>query len=143
MLDVLATAEALRDDAEAGDPAFTVIPVAVGPSVRTGHGLVLATIPLTEITVPRDVLVMPAVGVKTPDRIVDVVRGIPPSTGSRRVAGPAPPCRGVQRHVLPRRGRGARRIDRDDELVARAGVPSPLCPASTSTSGAPSSTTTG
>ncbi|WP_260850812.1 hypothetical protein [Rhodococcus sp. WB9] len=77
MLDVLATADALRDDAEAGDQAFTVIPVAVGPSVRTRHGLVLATTPLTEIAVPPDVLVMPAVGVKTPDRIVDVVRGHP------------------------------------------------------------------
>ncbi|UDG96831.1 GlxA family transcriptional regulator [Rhodococcus opacus] len=77
MLDVLATADALRDDAEAGDQAFTVIPVAVGPSVRTGHGLVLATAPLTEIAEPPDVLVMPALGVKTPDRIVDVVRGHP------------------------------------------------------------------
>ncbi|TQC50839.1 helix-turn-helix domain-containing protein [Rhodococcus sp. WS4] len=77
MLDVLATADALRGDTEAVEPPFTVTPVAVGSSVRTGHGLTLATTPLKEVTEPPDILVMPAIGVKTPAQIVDVVRGHP------------------------------------------------------------------
>ncbi|MEV0948648.1 helix-turn-helix domain-containing protein [Rhodococcus sp. NPDC049939] len=77
VLDVLATANALHDGIEAGRPPFTAVPVAVGPSVRTGHGLVLATTPLEDIVEPADVLMMPAIGVRTPAQIVDVVRGHP------------------------------------------------------------------
>ncbi|HEX3791041.1 MAG TPA: helix-turn-helix domain-containing protein [Pseudonocardiaceae bacterium] len=74
LLDVLATANALRTDAPAGGSPFDVTVVSTQAEVRTGHGLRLATTPLTDLADAPDVLVMPAVGFKAPAQVVDIVR---------------------------------------------------------------------
>jgi transcriptional regulator GlxA family with amidase domain len=74
VLDVLAAANHLRADAAAGPVPFEVTVVGTEPSVRTGHGLRIATAPLSELDSTPDVLVTPAVGLKSPREVVDVVR---------------------------------------------------------------------
>jgi transcriptional regulator GlxA family with amidase domain len=76
VLDILATANALREDVAASVPPFDITVAGTGASVRTGHGLRLATTPLTELETVPDLLVMPAVGcgLKSPHQIVDIVR---------------------------------------------------------------------
>ncbi|AOW94063.1 AraC family transcriptional regulator [Rhodococcus sp. WMMA185] len=99
LLDVLATANALHERADVGQSPFTVVPVAVEPSVRTGHGLELVTTPLEDIAELPDVLVMPAIGVRTPAQIVDTVRGHPAldwvAEGRRSGAALAAACSGT------------------------------------------------
>jgi len=76
VLDILATANALREDVATSVPPFDITVAGTGASVRTGHGLRLATTPLTELETVPDLLVMPAVGcgLKSPHQIVDIVR---------------------------------------------------------------------
>ncbi|WP_072690303.1 hypothetical protein [Rhodococcus marinonascens] len=74
VLDVLATANVLYEGADVGQSPFTVAPVAMGRSVRTGHGLVLATTPLEDIAESPDVLLMPAIGVRTPAQVLVISR---------------------------------------------------------------------
>lgn len=74
-LDVLATANALRGEAAATTPPFEVTVTAIRNEVRTGHALHLATTPLAELPAPPDLLVMPAVGLRAPAEVIEIVRG--------------------------------------------------------------------
>jgi transcriptional regulator GlxA family with amidase domain len=74
VLDVLATANLLRADVAAAAAPFDVTVVGTEASVRTGHGLRLATTPLADLDFVPEVLVMPAVGLKSPGQVVDIVR---------------------------------------------------------------------
>jgi transcriptional regulator GlxA family with amidase domain len=79
-LDVLATANALRAEAAATTTPFEVTVTAIRNEVRTGHALRLATTPLAELADragPPDLLIMPAVGLCSPDEIVAIVRSNP------------------------------------------------------------------
>jgi transcriptional regulator GlxA family with amidase domain len=77
VLDVVATANVLRGDVATSVPPFDVTVGGTEASVRTGHGLRLATTPLAELGVP-DLLVVPAIGcdLKAP-QIVDLVQNHP------------------------------------------------------------------
>lgn len=77
VLDVLATANALRAEVAAAPPPFGVTVTGTSGAVRTGHGLRLATTPLAELEPAPDLLVMPAVGLRSPEEIVEIVRGHP------------------------------------------------------------------
>ena len=79
VLDILATANALRADVATSVPPFDVTVTGTEASVRTGHGLRLATTPLTELDTVPDLLVMPAVGcdLTSPRQVVDIVRNHP------------------------------------------------------------------
>src|ERR1700683_4343100 len=79
VLDVLAAANALREDVATSVPPFDVTVAGTETEVRTGHGLRLATEPLTELGIVPDLLVMPAVGcgLKAPQQVVDIVRDHP------------------------------------------------------------------
>jgi transcriptional regulator GlxA family with amidase domain len=79
VLDVLATADALREEVTPSVLPFDVTVVGTETSVRTGHGLRLTTTPLTELDTVPDLLVMPAVGCgyKAPQQVVDIVRNHP------------------------------------------------------------------
>jgi transcriptional regulator GlxA family with amidase domain len=76
ILDIVATANALREDVAAAVLPFDVTVAGAEASVCTGHGLHLATKPLAELESVPDLLVMPAVGcgLKSPQQIVDTVR---------------------------------------------------------------------
>ncbi len=75
-LDILATANALSGQAGLPGAPFEVTPAGQGRSVRTGHGLQLATTPWAELRDnPPELAVMPAIGLRPPAEIVDVVRG--------------------------------------------------------------------
>lgn len=76
-LDVLATANALRGEAAATTPPFEVTVTAIRNEVRTGHALHLATTPLAELPAPPDLLVMPAVGLRAPAEVIEIVRDHP------------------------------------------------------------------
>jgi len=79
VLDILATANVLSG--QAGLPAvpFEVTPVSGGGSITTAHGLQLATTPWRELHDDPgrrpELAVMPAVGLRPPGEIVDIVRG--------------------------------------------------------------------
>ena len=75
VVDVLATANALRQDVPAPPPAFTVTIVGLTKRVRTGNGLTVNPVPARKMEQLPDLLVMPALGVKTPSEIIDTVRG--------------------------------------------------------------------
>ncbi|MBV9793044.1 MAG: helix-turn-helix domain-containing protein [Actinobacteria bacterium] len=79
VLDVLATANALSGQAGLPAAPFEVTTVGAGTSVRTGHGLQLATTAWPELDDDParrpELAVMPAVGLRPPAEIVDVVRG--------------------------------------------------------------------
>ena len=75
VVDVLATANALRQDVPAPPTAFTVTIVGLSKRVRTGNGLTVNPVPAKKMAQRPDLLVMPALGVKTPEEIIDTVRG--------------------------------------------------------------------
>jgi transcriptional regulator GlxA family with amidase domain len=77
ILDVLATANALRAEAATAMPPFEVTVTGLEDEVRTGHALRLATTPLARLAAPPDLLVMPAVGLRAPSEVVEIVRGHP------------------------------------------------------------------
>src|SRR5260221_8190444 len=79
VLDILATANALRADVATSVLPFDVTVTGTEASVRTGHGLRLNTTPLTELDTVPDLLVMPAVGcdLRSPRQVVDIVRNHP------------------------------------------------------------------
>jgi len=79
VLDVLAAANALREDVATSVPPFDVTVAGTEASVRTGHGLRLATQPLTDLGIVPDLVVMPAVGcgLKSSRQVVDIVRNHP------------------------------------------------------------------
>ena len=79
VLDVLATANALREDVATSVPSFDVTVAGTEASVRTGHGLRLTTEPLTNLGIVPDLVVVPAVGcgLKSSQQVVDIVRNHP------------------------------------------------------------------
>ena len=79
VLDVLATANALREEVAASVLPFEVTVAGTEASVRTAHGLRLATTPLAELDTVPDLLVTPAVACSfsAPQQVVDIVRDHP------------------------------------------------------------------
>jgi transcriptional regulator GlxA family with amidase domain len=77
VLDILATANALRPEVAGAPPPFEVTITGTRNAVRTGHGLRLAATPLGGLDGVPDLLVMPAVGLRSPEEIIDIVRGHP------------------------------------------------------------------
>jgi transcriptional regulator GlxA family with amidase domain len=77
VLDVLATANSLRDDITGGPPPYEVVITGLATTARTGHGLSVETVPLTAMERLPDVFVGPALAAKTPPRIVEAVRNHP------------------------------------------------------------------
>jgi transcriptional regulator GlxA family with amidase domain len=76
VLDILGTANVLSSVAGLPEPPFQVTVAGLGTSVRTAHGLGLATTPWPEIAEdPPDVAVMPAVGLRPPNEIIGAVSG--------------------------------------------------------------------
>src|ERR1700758_5381143 len=76
VLDVLATANALREDVATSVPPFDVTVAGTEASVRTGHGLRLATGRLTELGIVPDLVVIPAIGcgLKSARQLVEIGR---------------------------------------------------------------------
>jgi transcriptional regulator GlxA family with amidase domain len=75
VVDVLATANALRGDVPVPPAAFTVTIVGLKKQVRTGNGLIVNPVLARKMAQLPDLLIMPALGVKTPAEIIDTVRG--------------------------------------------------------------------
>jgi transcriptional regulator GlxA family with amidase domain len=76
VLDMLAAANFLSEQAGLPTPPFEVTATGVGTSIRTGHGLELATVPWPQVAADApDVAVLPAVGLRSPAEIVDQVSG--------------------------------------------------------------------
>jgi transcriptional regulator GlxA family with amidase domain len=75
VVDVLGTANALREQISPAPPAFAVTIVGPDKQVRTGNGWSVTTTPIRSLERQPELLVMPALGVKTPAQIVDAVRG--------------------------------------------------------------------
>lgn len=75
VVDVLATANALRQDVPAPPTEFTVTIVGLKRQVRTGNGLTVNPVSAKKMAQRPDLLVMPALGVRTPQEIIDTVRG--------------------------------------------------------------------
>ncbi|HUQ58420.1 GlxA family transcriptional regulator [Lentzea sp.] len=74
IMDVLGAANALSAG-DGGAPLASVTVVGAGTQVRTGNGLGLATVPHVEVAPgEQDLVVMPAVGFRTPDQVVAAVR---------------------------------------------------------------------
>jgi transcriptional regulator GlxA family with amidase domain len=74
VVDVLGTANALRQDVPAPPTGFTVTIVGLKRQVRTGNGLTVNPVLAKKMAQQPDLLVMPALGVKTPQEIIDTVR---------------------------------------------------------------------
>ena len=77
VLDVLSTANTLRDQIENAPLPFEVTIVGNGQEIRTGHGLRLKTTAVTKLRAKPDLLVMPAVGLRPAREVVDCVRDHP------------------------------------------------------------------
>jgi transcriptional regulator GlxA family with amidase domain len=77
VVDILGTANALRGHLDSPGPPFAVSFVGLADTVRTGNGLLVHTTPLDRLDTRIELLVMPALGVKTPAEIVDTVREHP------------------------------------------------------------------
>jgi transcriptional regulator GlxA family with amidase domain len=73
VLDVLGTANALRDQVDAGPSPIAVTTVGLRRQVRTGNGHTVATVPCKSLDRTPDLLVLPALGVKTPDQVIEAV----------------------------------------------------------------------
>ena len=121
VLDVLATANVLRGDVATSVPPFDVTVGGTEASVRTGHGLRLATTPLAELgTSPTcwSCQRSDATSSRAADR---GPRAEPSRTGPRHGSahGWQRPGGGVHRDILPGRGGRARRPAGHHQLVAR------------------------
>ncbi|MCU1687363.1 MAG: HTH-type transcriptional activator rhaS [Amycolatopsis sp.] len=77
VLDVLATANSLRDDAAGSPSPFEVVVTGLGSTARTGHGLAVQTVPLSDLGGVPDVFVMPALAVQAPSLVIKTVREHP------------------------------------------------------------------
>lgn len=85
VLDVLATANDFRDDLVV--PPFQVDIVGLAETARTGHGLRLATTPITALPAQPDLVITPAVPHRGPDEVVAAVRDHPALDWLRETAG--------------------------------------------------------
>ena len=77
VLDVLGAASALREDTPGAPPPFDVTIVGLTPTVRTGHGLELRTTRPGDLDAQPDLVISPAVGLRSPGEVVDTVRAHP------------------------------------------------------------------
>jgi transcriptional regulator GlxA family with amidase domain len=77
VVDVLATANALRADVSQPPPSFGITIVGVTKRVRTGNGLLVEPVPVGSLPELPDLLVMPALGVRSPEQILDIVHAHP------------------------------------------------------------------
>jgi transcriptional regulator GlxA family with amidase domain len=77
VLDVLATANFLRDNIVGAPPPFEVVVTGLSATARTGHGLRVETVPLAALEHRPDVLVMPALASKSPPLVAAAVREHP------------------------------------------------------------------
>lgn len=77
VLDVLETANSLRDQIVAPPPPFDVVVTGLAASARTGHGMLIETLPLRAMRGPPELVVMPALAVKSASLIVQAVCGHP------------------------------------------------------------------
>ncbi|WP_214405982.1 GlxA family transcriptional regulator [Pseudonocardia lacus] len=77
VLDVLTAASALREDTPGAPPPFEVTVVGLTGTTRTGHGMQLSTTALADLDAPPDLVISPAVGLRTPAEVVDTVRAHP------------------------------------------------------------------
>ncbi len=127
VVDVLATANALRQDVPASPTPFTVTIIGLKKQVRTGNGFIVNTVPVKKMARLPELLIMPALGVKTPEAIIDTVRGhgaldlIRDShANGTELAGA---CTGT--FFLAESGCAGRTAG-NDQLVARSGVSQPV-----------------
>jgi transcriptional regulator GlxA family with amidase domain len=72
--DVLETANALREQIDQPPQPLTVTTLGLRRHVRTGAGHVVTATTRGQLTTPLDLLVMPALGVKEPQALVEAVR---------------------------------------------------------------------
>jgi transcriptional regulator GlxA family with amidase domain len=77
VLDVLSTANALREHIAGAPSPFDLVLTGLDTTARTGHGLRVETVPLAALDPAPDVLVVPAVATKVSPEVVDMVRGHP------------------------------------------------------------------
>jgi transcriptional regulator GlxA family with amidase domain len=84
VLDVLGTANALREQVVSAPAPFTVTTVGPRRCVRTGNGHLVSTVPWSGIESVPDLVVLPALGVKSPEQVVEVVRA-PANAGTLAV----------------------------------------------------------
>jgi len=77
VLDVLAAANVFRGDGPGAPPPFEVTVVGPTDHIRTGHGLRLATTAMAELEIRPDLVISPAVGLRGPGEVVDIVRSHP------------------------------------------------------------------
>ena len=80
LLDILSTANTLSPQVGMAGEPFETVPIGLDDRIRTAHGLTLATTPWAALDEPPELVVMPALGLRPPPDIVDVVRGHPALT---------------------------------------------------------------
>lgn len=73
VLDVLATANSMRENLAAAPSAFEVTVVGLTAEARTGQGLLVETVPLAALTAHPELVVIPALSVKSPDHLATAV----------------------------------------------------------------------
>ena len=74
VLDVLETANALREQIETPPPPWSVTTLGLRRLVRTGAGHAVTAMTRAQLPVAPDLLVMPALGVKEPTALVERIR---------------------------------------------------------------------
>jgi transcriptional regulator GlxA family with amidase domain len=74
IFDVLGTANALSDQVPGTPASFGITATGLRRRVRTGNGLLVSTVPWRQLPTTPDLVIMPALGVKTPDQVIDTVR---------------------------------------------------------------------
>ncbi|MDI3315136.1 MAG: helix-turn-helix domain-containing protein [Mycobacterium sp.] len=73
VLDVLTTANSMRENLGAAPPAFEVTVVGLTAEARTGQGLRVETVPLSAVTALPELVVIPALSAKSADQILTLV----------------------------------------------------------------------
>ncbi|MBA3744941.1 MAG: helix-turn-helix domain-containing protein [Sporichthya sp.] len=80
ILEVLSTANALRDQVSPAAPAWAVTTLGLGCEVRSGAGHRIPTTPVSELDRLPDLLLVPAINVKGADALVQLVSAEPNRT---------------------------------------------------------------
>lgn len=77
VLDVLATANSMREHLPGPPSAFEAVVVGLTTAARTGHGLRVDTVPPAALREPLQLVVIPALAAKTPVQIIGAVSDHP------------------------------------------------------------------
>ncbi|MFI5782930.1 GlxA family transcriptional regulator [Nocardia sp. NPDC051570] len=77
VLDVLETANALRDNVAGTPPPFDIVVAGLAATARTGHRLEIQTVPLDDLPNTPELAVLPALAATPPSRIIESVREHP------------------------------------------------------------------